>query len=203
MELSAPTIEFIEEGHRYLLDGEEVDSVSKIIEKAYDFRFVDPAAMERSRDFGRKVHKTVELFEDGRLNRKSLAPELESRLVQWERFKADHGYMHDRSEIRVGSRRWSYAGTVDSTGLWLPTEDRAEEAGLVDIKTGMEYAPHKLQTAGYLIAAKEMQLLPNSTLRATVYLEDDSYAVRFYRNRADEAAFSGLAMFANWTRRYA
>lgn len=197
-----PRIEFFEEGHRYLLDGKPVPGVSEIIAPAYDFDFADRAAMEVARDLGKKAHRAIELHEEGRLDMRNLAPELGGRVEQWERFKSDHGYLPEASEEKVASRRWQYCGTMDSRGIWLPVHGREERAGLVDVKTGKPYPPHKLQTAGYKIAAVETGILPASTLRATVYLEEDSYEVQFYDNPADEAAFSGLAMFAQWKRRY-
>lgn len=206
MVVSLPTIEFIEEGHRYLLDGREVPSVSGIIESGYDFRFVDPDKLAAAADFGTKVHKAIQLHEEGRLNRATLATELDLRLIQWERFKADCGYLPEACEERVASKRWQYAGTMDSRGLWLPgfSNPTGEEmAALVDVKTGQEYPVHKLQTAGYKVAAVEMGLLPASTLRASVYLDADSYTVRYHdNNAADEMAFCGLAAYANWKRRY-
>lgn len=200
-----PKIEFNEADHTYRLDGQPVPGVSEIIEASYDFRFVDAAAMEASRDKGKKVHKTIELHEAGRLNRAKLDPVLDRHLAQWERFKADMGYVPEAGEVMVASKRYGYCGTLDSRGIWLPgfVDRENERAALVDVKTGAEYPGHRLQTAGYKIAAVEMGLLPDSTLRASVYLEEDGYAVRFYDHYADEAAFAGLAMYANWKRRFA
>lgn len=199
-------IDFNEADHSYRLDGQPVPGVSEIIEASYDFRFVSQEALEASRDLGKKVHKTIELHEGGRLNRATLDPLLDGYLVQWERFKADMGYLPEASEVLVASKRFMYCGTLDSHGLWLSgfVSNVAEErAALVDIKTGAEYPGHRLQTAGYKLAATEMGILPDSTLRASVYLEPDSYTVRFYDHYADEAAFTGLAMYANWKRRFA
>lgn len=197
-------ITFDEASHSYTLDGRPVPGVTSILDPMYDFRFVDPAAMEAARDFGTKVHRTVELSELGALNRKSLAPELEARLVQWERFKHDMGYLPAGGEVRVGSRKYSYCGTLDNHGLLLAqTEaDPPERSLLLDLKTGAEYPAHKLQTAGYWIAAVEMGLLPDSTIRASVYLDEDGYRFRFHPHRQDIPTFLSLLTIAHWKAHY-
>lgn len=192
-------IGFDEATHTYTLDGRPVPAVSKVLEDFYDFRFVDPAVLAAAADLGTKVHKAIELHELGTLKRKSLHPALEARVVQWERFKADLGYVPLAQEVRVASKRWGYAGTLDSHGLLMPMADGdAECAMIADIKNGSEFAAHKLQTAGYKVAAVEQGILPDITKRASVYLTEDSYRVKWHPNKLDEAAFLSLVHVHHW-----
>ena len=86
-------VAFDEPSHTYTLDGHPAPGVSSILEPAYDFRFVKEDDLIRTRELGKKVHKTVELFELGRLNRETLHPFLADHLKQWIAFKNDMGYV--------------------------------------------------------------------------------------------------------------
>lgn len=201
---TAPVIEFNEAEHTYTLDGQPVPSVTKVLEPMYDFRFVDPEALERSRDLGTKVHKTIEMFELGTLKRRSLHVTLDKYLQQYERFKDDFCYLSVAQEVRVASRKWRVAGTLDNHGLLLPRIDGdKEEPLLLDVKTGEEYAAHVLQTGGYKVCAVEMGLLPDSTKRASLYLDEDGYRLRWHRDETmDKLAFCSLINIAHWRRHH-
>lgn len=201
--LAPPKIDFDPVAHKYRLDGAAVPGVSEILDHAYDFRFVDPDAMERARDLGKKVHKTIELFEDGVLDRATLHPSLDNHLKQWERFKDDFLFLPIAHELIVGSRKHKFCGTLDCHGLLLPRVDGDEEEPLLlDVKTGEEYAPHKLQTAAYKIAAVEQGILPASTKRASLYLDEEGYAIRWHKGPMDEVAFISLSTFRHWELHY-
>lgn len=191
-------IEFDEEEHLYRLDGKPVPGVTRPLEMLYDFRFVKEEDLQRSRDLGKKVHKTVELFEAGSLDRTSLHVTLDNHLVQWERFKADFGYIPRSFERFVGSRKYGYCGQIDSEGILLPTDDLPEYDLLLDIKTGEEYAAHELQTMGYLIAAVEQGIISEKSKRASLYLWKDGYCLRWHSNPMDKAAFLSAMTIYHW-----
>jgi hypothetical protein len=197
----APVIGFDAATHRYTLDGMPVPGVSEVLTPAYDFRFVDAGAMERARDLGTKVHRTVELFEQGTLNLATLHPVLLAHLDQYRRFKDDFRYVSLGQEVKVASRRHRYCGTLDNWGRFEPAQaGEPEEYALPDIKTGAIYAPHKLQTAAYKLAAVEMGFLPKTAKRLSVYLAEDQYEVRWHTHNAiDEAAFVALRTFHHWS----
>lgn len=182
-------IEFDEETHSYRMDGKPACGVTKPLELLYDFRFVKEEDLERARDLGKKVHKTIELFEDGTLVRSSLHETLEKHLLQWERFKADFGYIPAAFEVFVASRKWGYCGQMDSHGILLPTNDTPECELLLDVKTGLDYMAHELQTAGYKEAAVEMGILTDKAKRASLYLDEDSYSLKWHNHPLDRAAF--------------
>src|SRR5690606_24203190 len=56
-------IAYDEESHTYTLDGKVVPGVTRPLEVVYDFRFVKQEDLDRASDFGRKMHKTIQLFE--------------------------------------------------------------------------------------------------------------------------------------------
>lgn len=194
-------LSFDEAAHRYTLDGAPVPSVTPLIEKAHDFRHVKEEDLERARDYGTKVHKTIELAEAGRLDESSLHPALANPLAGWRRWKKDFRFRPFTLERRVASRRYSYAGTIDVLGVLYDENDVAECALLADVKTGSPYLAHRAQTAGYLCAAEEIGLLPaGKNKRGCLYLNanDDSYDWHWHSNPLDAAAFHSLRTLYHW-----
>lgn len=192
------TILFDPELHQYTLDGSIVPSVSKIIAPAYgELRFVKAEDLKRASALGKKVHRTIELFELGRLDRANLDPFLELHLVQWLRFKEDVDWNDEAGEEFVASRKYQYCGTLDRRG-------RCRLAGmgrqcLLDIKTGGVFGAHKLQTAGYKLAGEEMGIIEHDAIRSSIYIDTKGYDLQFHpRDVADMPAFLGLRTFLKW-----
>lgn len=193
-------IDFNAEDHSYAIDGIPVPGVTRCLEPMYDFRFVDPEALERAADMGRKVHKTVELFELGTLVRASLHPILEAHLQQWEKFKREMKFRPRRFETKVASKRYSYAGTYDSDGFFEEVQGIVECEALLDIKTGDPYPAHKLQTAGYKKAGVDMGLLTPKCKRACLYLSEADYKIAWHVRDMDEPVFLGMVALHHWNR---
>lgn len=190
--------------HVYVLDCNEVPSVSSIIEHLYDFRFVKADVLEKARDYGKKVHRTIELAHQQRLNRDTLHPALLNPLKGWEKWCRDFGFIALGFEVSVAHRRYRYAGTMDTFGVQMDSTGRTECAMLPDVKTGAHYAPHKLQTAGYRLAGADMGLLPADTRRGSVYLfpDSDDYDWIAHPHNMDEAAFLGLNTAHHWEKHH-
>lgn len=186
------SLTFNAENHTYALDGQPVPSVSKVIEPLYDFRFVSPEALERARKRGTAIHKTIELFELGRLNRATLHPALEACLGRWIDFKQTMNYVPRRLEQQVFSKKFGYAGTYDGDGTMQGDEM------LLDVKSGEVYEPHKVQTAAYKIAAVEQGFVTENCLRGSIYISEDSWEFQFHKIEGDRAAFLSLLTILKW-----
>lgn len=199
--MSCPVV-FNEAEHSYMLNGVAVPGVSKIIEQAYDFRFVDAKAMERSRDLGKKVHKTVELAETGRLNEAKLHEKLAKYLAQWRLAKKFLRIRPRLHETLLWSVDYQYCGTGDIIGDLLDEAGAVEVDALIDIKTGCIEPAHSLQTMGYTIAGREMKVLTPQSKRLSIYLEEDSFEAKWHTNDADLMGFMGLRKFAYWEEHY-
>jgi len=187
-------VTFDQATHTYRMGGVVVPSVTQCLEAAYDFRFVDAAVLQKAADFGTKVHKTIELFEQGRLNRATLHPLLNAHLEQWIKFKREMAFVVTSTEQLVYSTKRRYAGTMDCYGVLGGDEM------LLDVKTGGVYAPHQLQTAGYKMAAVEMGVMSNSARRSSLYLREDEYEIRFHSGGSDDVVFMSLLNFTHWRR---
>ncbi|KKM90666.1 hypothetical protein LCGC14_1236460, partial [marine sediment metagenome] len=123
------TLEFHPEGHRYLLDGQEVPSVTQVLEPYTGLEYVDRELLRRAAEFGTHVHEACHLFNIDSLDRLTLDPALAPYVSAWEQFLDDTGAVVLQSEHRVASRKFKYAGTLDTTVFW------GKSKRLIDIKS--------------------------------------------------------------------
>ena len=80
-----PNFQFIEEGHRYLVDGNQWLSVTQVLPWSY---YKDNGeAMLR----GTYVHRMIELYNNNDLDEESLDPALKGFLDAYKQFKKDFG----------------------------------------------------------------------------------------------------------------
>lgn len=183
---------FDPEKHEYALDGSPIPSVSKVIEPLYDFRFVSPENLERARQRGHAIHKTIELFEQNRLNFETLHPDLWKCLEQWMDFKEVTSFVPRRQEQMVYSEKYGYAGTFDTDGTM------AGDEMLLDIKGGQKYEPHKIQTAAYKLAGVERGILTENCRRASLYITPDNWTLEFHRDEGERVVFLSLLTVLKW-----
>jgi len=144
------TLEFHSEGHRYLLDGQEVPSVTQVLEPYTGLEYVDRELLRRAAEFGTHVHEACHLFNIDSLDRLTLDPALAPYISAWEQFLDDTGAVVLESEHRVASRKFKYAGTLDTTVFW------GKSKRLIDIKSTVGL-PRTVgpQTAAYAEAYHE------------------------------------------------
>jgi hypothetical protein len=113
-------ISFNEEAHVYtrIDDGVVVPSVTQILKliTEHEYRFVDRDVMERAARLGTAVHKMIELDIAGDLDEESLSEPLVPYLQQWRQFRSTSGFKAEASELRVYSKKFGYAGTLDIAG---------------------------------------------------------------------------------------
>lgn len=123
---------FIEEGHKYLFNGEEVPSVSHILKTVgitRDFDRVDPFYRER----GKFVHQAVEFHVKHTLDEESLDQEnVTPYLKAFQKFESGEGYLVRKTEVPLYSELYGFAGTIDHLAQF---EDcRISGEGIADIK---------------------------------------------------------------------
>ena len=192
-------IDFDEDAHAYTLDGAPVPSVTEIISGALDGakkKSYPPGSAER----GRNVHLACEYDDVGDLDDDTLDPSLAGYVAAWRRFKREYEPAWIGIEARVGSRTYSYAGTLDRLArIGVGAEHRVT---LLDIKSGRETREHALQTAGYAIAYEETTGV-RVERRGCVYLtRDGDVSVRWHGDEAlDRAAFVACRTLFDWRKR--
>jgi hypothetical protein len=195
-----PGLTFDEAAHVYRLDGVTVPSVTQALQLIDSFAGVPLDVLERAREFGQHVHRTVELDARGELDEESLDPALAEYLAGWRLFLHQRKARVLASELRVCSRKLRYAGTLDAL------VEIAGRTVLIDVKSGavplLTVGP---QTAAYLHALHEcwpsmfraalsLRALP----RACVQLKPNSFQLVPLRDPRDWNVFLSALNIHQW-----
>ena len=191
-------IKFNKDTHTYFLDDRKIPSVTQIISSAglSDFSKVNQDILKRSQSFGSAAHLACQLFDENRLDMKSLDPALEPRLEAWILFKRDFGITEFKEiEKQVYSTKYQYAGCLDRLTMVN------NKLTIIEIKTTTTMPKTtKLQLAGYLIAFNEGKKFNEKIKnRIAVRLKGNgSYNTESYNDNIDISAFLGALALINW-----
>ena len=191
--MKLPVIEFNEELHTYLVDGVLTPSVTQVINMLQDFSFVPDDLLERASQFGRAVHKAVELYVLGDLNESKLSEPLVPYLNQYKKFEAETGFVASHTEQPVYSK-FGYCGTFDLAGKLSGNRNPV----LIDVKSCTSL--HKvvgLQLAAYQQAFKETCGIITKQ-RFALKLTDKNYRLVEYNDPADFDIFNSCLKLHNW-----
>lgn len=175
-------IEFNEDQHSYTLDGTPVPSVTTVLSSVgiSDFSMVDDETLTRAVNYGQSVHNMTQLHDEGRLDESTLDPKLKVTLDLWREFKSKYISEWIGIEMRVASKKYGYAGTMDRVAV-----SKDNELWLPDIKTGVKTIAHPIQTAAYENAFREMTGEKKRINRMTIYL-NTKIKVEFYGKTSHE-----------------
>lgn len=185
-------IEFEPESHIYRVDGAVVPSVTQILDPYTGLEFVDRETLQRAAEFGSHVHEACHLFNMDELDRDALDADLAPYVDAWERFLDESGAVVLLSEHRVASRKYGYAGTLDSVVHWGKTKR------LVDIKTGAA-VPRTVgpQTFAYTQALSEEG--ESVSQRHCIHLKGDgTYSNHKLNDPRDWSIFQSALNLHNW-----
>jgi hypothetical protein len=133
---------FDEGSHTYYLDGVKIPSVSEIISPLVDYSEVNPITLANACNYGKAVHRTIELWLKGTLDEDNLPEGLKQPLEEFKRIQGTFSLELFAGEIKLFDKKLMFAGTLDLSGV----------NQIVDIKT-RKYNPitDDLQLAGYEI----------------------------------------------------
>ena len=149
---------FDETTHTYYLDGVKIPSVSEIISPLVDYSEVNPITLANACNYGKAVHRTIELWLKGILDEENLSEGLKQPLAEFKTFWENLESNLIFCELRKFDEGLRFAGTVD---LLVNNQ-------IFDIKT-RKYNPiiDDLQLSGYEILTGckcdkfILELLPN------------------------------------------
>lgn len=202
--LSPGSIVFDEMAHSYAVEGQPVGGTTAYIEAVYrQFDGVPSDDLIRKRDLGIAVHAWCELDDLGQLDGYGAVPELvKPRLEAWRTYKREMGFTPCGVELLVFSKRYRFCGRVDAIGMFAHAPDRL---AVVDRKVVRRISPAtRLQTAGYLQAARETFPGEPIELRAAVQLCEDGRprmdGKGFYDDPSDLGVFLSCVSAANFGR---
>jgi hypothetical protein len=170
----ASALQFVEDGHLYLMDGRPVPSVTTVLEDVgiIDYSWLPEGTRTMALERGRFVHQICQFHDEGDLGEFDLS--LEGYLEAWKRFRREFGFTPTLIEHREYCKTYGYAGTLDRCAkiTMYPSRDV-----ILDIKTNC--APHwtAYQTAAYANFFES----PGKYRRLAVALHDDgSYKIHEY-----------------------
>jgi hypothetical protein len=155
-------LEFIADGHKYLLDGAKVPGVTDILRAALEFGHASQEVLRAALQRGTAVHKAIELDCKGTLDVSTIDRRVWPYFAQWRMWRGQSAFQPltvERdgifgAELRVYSALFGYAGTLDLAGRFPQTPQN--EIIVPDIKTGGIPCTVGMQTAGYADALLEM-----------------------------------------------
>ncbi len=183
----------------YVFPDAEVIRVTKVLEQYQEFSMVPAEDMEFGARRGTAVHYGTMLI-DGAIpgeavDYSKVEPEIEPYLRAYERMKSDTGYIVQRVERIVRSRKHGVAGRLDREGIMEGAED------ILDIKTRRQSPFDPLQLAMYAQASVEtFGGAYGDRQRHSVHLTaDGNYTVcRWENDERDLRAFLVMLHLYRW-----
>jgi hypothetical protein len=203
-------LDFVEEGHRYLVDGRPVPSVTTLISQAgrgVDYSAVPAFVLEQARNRGIHVHAACDLYDQGDLDLDSVVERWRPYVEAWRRFSDEHQPTSLRPELRVYHPGFDYAGTLDLHCLidGVPTViDRKTSKSIHPDSYGLQTAAYSLE--GMLMAEPDgtLMLLPIVQKRLIVQLcGDGKPRVHACDDPVDYEDWRAVLRLARRTARYA
>lgn len=175
---------FDKAAHQYRWNEKKVPHVTGIISPLAKTYPIDPEVMEKARQEGVAIHKTVELHCAGDLDVDGLPEWLKPRLMAWEKFLAETGFVFTASERRVYHEMYGYAGALDLAGHFPCSP------AILDIKRSFLAGPLiGVQTAAYKEAYADgdkhwkkaqrwaLRLNADGTYNMKQFSDDDDFGV--------------------------
>lgn len=196
-------IEFDEATHTYTdtETGEDVTSVTTALGVLDSYRGIPRDILEKASERGTKVHKAVELYLQDDLDELSLDPTIASYFYSYVRFERETGFRSRHSELRVHSRKFRFAGTLDLEGDDPNYRGKGKaKPSIIDIKSSVELMPSVgPQLAAYEKARIEETGDKRKHLRYGLLLKPDgSYQLKQYTDSADWSVFLACLTVHNY-----
>lgn len=115
-----PILQFDEKHHKYSVGGTYVPGVTSALKAitANDYFGVDKEVMRKKAEFGKAVHRIIELDCKNTLMPEDLSDDaLIPYFMAWADFRRKSGFRVIQSEGQYHSERYGYAGTLDLFGV--------------------------------------------------------------------------------------
>lgn len=175
---------FHESTHTYELDGQELPSVTQVLQSE---GFIDARWFtDYSRERGTLVHRIIQYHLNGELDENSIDPALHGYFDAWKKFEKETGYKAHTIEKPMASEQYRFAGTPDNIGHLV-------DETLLDVKTGAILPWVAIQLAAYEI------LCGSKVKRVAVHLkEDGTYCLKEFKNRQDRQLFLSVLACYQW-----
>lgn len=189
-------LQFQEDGHRYTLRGEPMQSVTQILDAAGigDLSFVPLEVRDAARARGQAVHQAVQDLLQGTLDFAEISAHVVPYIRAFERFMVDAKFEPLLSEALVLSEKHGYCGRLDLFGPLQRVQT------LIDVKSGSAGPGAGPQTAGYNLALQESYDL-HATRRFALVLNPGKYELVPLQDQNDLRVFLAAVTVAHYQQR--
>lgn len=149
--------------HRYMLNGEQLPSVTQVLKHAglVSYAQIPQDVLAKASHRGKWVHAKCQAIDEG-LPLEGMPPEYQPWVDAYLRFKRETGFILELNEHRAWHKKDLYAGTMDRTGI-LPL--LGQHRWLLDFKTGIYLDGHRYQLAAYAALLREPRLYKRAILQ--------------------------------------
>lgn len=182
-------LDFDASTHTYRLDGRKVPNVTGILTNVFGDR---PYWSEWHAQKGRAVHHAIHLYLKDRLDWNSVDERIAGRVKAFERFLAETGLRPTATELRLASKRYQFAGTLDILA------DRT----LFDIKPPKPEPFVEIQLGFYSLLCEENKVAKIKNAAALCLRDNGTYTLKLVENlrQAQQVALACLTV-SNWKER--
>lgn len=199
-------IRFYEEGHRYVVNGVELPSVTKVIAPLYDWGYIKQEVLDYKAELGKAAHAATALFDKNMLDETSVDPAIAKYFEAWKRFLDANKPTWWMIEQPLASPELGFAGTPDRIGQLA----NMEELVTLDIKCTVAIdRAVGVQLAGYrkLVQANHAEKLeqypPRMQRLAVQLLPTGLYRIQSFRDPNDYHEFNALLTHHHWSKKNA
>ena len=192
--------------HRYFYDGREVPSVTRLLGDygLIDLSNIPDDKLEWKAGLGTAVHYAAHLYDTNNLDEASVDPRIKSYLSAYIKFRTMTGFVPNYSELRLYSREWHYAGSLDKQGTinGILLNGKPSEV-LVDLKCTTTVYP----SAGPQLAAYQMLFEGAYKIRIKSRLvvqlkEDGTFRIVQFSDPGDRNIFLSCVQLHYWKQKH-
>ena len=199
-----PLFKFDPVKHEYSYGGTQVPSVTQLLQLygLIDYSKVPKMRLEYKRTLGMAVHYAIELYNHDNLDEDSLDVRIKPHFLAYKKFVEVHRYEPRHTEIRLYSKLWKFAGTMDSQGPLCVNGKEYES--IIDWKcTFQHYPSQNIQTAAYEILFNENYPEIKSKKRYNLILkETGNYDLIEAKDPADRNIFLACSTLYHWKKKH-
>ena len=198
-----PKLTFDHDKHLYFYDGVIVPNTTRLLQDygLIDFSHVPLARLNYKRDLGTAVHYACFLLDENNLDESTLHPEIVPYVNAYKKFMEITGFEPRFSELKLYSKKWRFATTLDRQG---PFEwERKEQESVIELKCTWEMYPSTgPQTASHKIVVEEN--FPEIKIKKRFGLqlkENGNYEIHPLTDPQDENTFLACVVLHHWRER--
>lgn len=198
-----PDFTFDAEKHIYLASGEVIPSVTQLLEefKLYDLSRIPKDRLEYKQALGTAAHLACEYLDDCCLDESSLHPDVVPYVNAYRKFREITGFEPRHSELRMYSKKWKFAGTLDKQGpfIW----GGKEQESIIDLKCVWSMYPSTgPQTEGYKILFEENHGIKIKARFGLQLKPNGNYEIFPFTDKQDNTTFLSCLHLHYWRKNH-